>query len=146
MMPNAVLKILKLDPAAIVPHYAHPGDAGLDLFALKNYELPPGDHQLIQTGIAIELPPNTEAQIRPRSGLALKHGITVLNTPGTIDAGYRGEIGVILINHGQESFPVTAGMKIAQMVIAPVLQVQVETVANLADSQRGAGGFGSSGF
>ena len=91
------------------------------------------------------MPPQTEAQIRPRSGLALKHGITVLNSPGTIDAGYRGEIGVILINHGPTTFAVTAGMKIAQMVIAPVLRVQLETVNALSDSQRGEGGFGSSG-
>jgi dUTP pyrophosphatase len=144
-MPNVTLKILKLDPAAILPRYEHPGDAGLDLFALKDYELLPGDRQLIQTGIALELPPHTEAQIRPRSGLALKHGITVLNSPGTIDAGYRGEIGVILINLGQKPFTVTVGMKIAQMVIAPVLQVNLETVNTLSKSQRGEGGFGSSG-
>ncbi|MFN9175012.1 MAG: dUTP diphosphatase [Synechocystis sp.] len=144
-MPNVTLKILKLDPAAILPRYEHPGDAGLDLFALKDYELLPGDRQLIQTGIALELPPHTEAQIRPRSGLALKHGITVLNSPGTIDAGYRGEIGVILINLSQELFTITAGMKIAQMVIAPVLQVNLETVNTLSKSQRGEGGFGSSG-
>ena len=144
-MPNVTVKILKLDPTAILPRYEHPGDAGLDLFALTDYELSPGDRQLIQTGIALELPPQTEAQIRPRSGLALKHGITVLNSPGTIDAGYRGEIGVILINHGPTAFTITAGMKIAQMVIAPVLRVQLETVNALSDSQRGEGGFGSSG-
>jgi dUTP pyrophosphatase len=144
-MLNIALKILKLDPAAILPRYEHPGDAGLDLFALKDYELLPGDRQLIQTGIALELPPQTEAQIRPRSGLALNHGITVLNSPGTIDAGYRGEIGVILINLGQTIFTVTTGMKIAQMVIAPVLRVNLETVVELAESQRGEGGFGSSG-
>ena len=144
-MPNVTVKILKLDPTAILPRYEHPGDAGLDLFALTDYELSPGDRQLIQTGIALELPPQTEAQIRPRSGLALKHCITVLNSPGTIDAGYRGEIGVILINHGPTAFTITAGMKIAQMVIAPVLRVQLETVNALSDSQRGEGGFGSSG-
>lgn len=144
-MLNITLKILKLDPAAILPRYEHSGDAGLDLFALKDYELLPGDRQLIQTGIALELPPQTEAQIRPRSGLALNHGITVLNSPGTIDAGYRGEIGVILINLGQTIFTVTTGMKIAQMVIAPVLRVNLETVVELAESQRGEGGFGSSG-
>jgi len=144
-MSNVTLRILKLDAAAILPRYEHPGDAGLDLFALKHYELCPGDRQLIQTGIALELPPHTEAQIRPRSGLALKHGITVLNSPGTIDAGYRGEIGVILINLGQTIFTITAGMKIAQMVIAPVLRVHLETVVELAESQRGEGGFGSSG-
>ena len=144
-MPNVTVKILKLDPTAVLHRYEHPGDAGLDLFALTDYELSPGDRQLIQTGIALELPPQTEAQIRPRSGLALKHGITVLNSHGTIDAGYRGEIGVILINHGPTAFTITAGMKIAQMVIAPVLRVQLETVNALSDSQRGEGGFGSSG-
>lgn len=145
-MPNISLKMLKLDAAATVPRYEHWGDAGLDLFALKHYELPPGDRQLIQTGIAIELPPHTEAQIRPRSGLALNHGITILNSPGTIDAGYRGEIGVIVINHSPIPFTVTAGMKIAQMVIAPVLQVEVERVDALSASQRGKKGFGSTGL
>ncbi len=97
------LNILKLNETAILPQYAHIGDAGLDLFAIANTTISPGESQLIPTGIAIELPPGTEAQIRPRSGLALKHQITVLNTPGTIDEGYRGEIGIILINHGKTS-------------------------------------------
>ena len=103
------------------------------------------ESKLIKTGISIELPPNTEAQIRPRSGLALKHQITVLNTPGTIDEGYRGEIGVILINHGKTSFKVTQGMRIAQMVIAPVIRVNIEEVEQLSDTIRGKGGFGSTG-
>ncbi|ELS01069.1 deoxyuridine 5'-triphosphate nucleotidohydrolase Dut [Xenococcus sp. PCC 7305] len=140
------IKILKLDESATIPHYSHPGDAGLDLFAIAEQTLDPGEAKLIPTGIAIALPPGTEAQIRPRSGLALKHSITVLNSPGTIDAGYRGEIGIILINHGKNPFHVLSGMKIAQMVIAPVLQAEIETVANLTTTSRGTGGFGSTGF
>jgi dUTP pyrophosphatase len=99
----------------------------------------------VPTGIAIELPPGTEGQVRPRSGLALKHAITVLNTPGTVDEGYRGEVGVILINHGQTIFAVEAGMKIAQLVVSPRIQVEVAEVVALQESERGAGGFGSTG-
>jgi dUTP pyrophosphatase len=140
------LKIKKLHPNAIMPAYAHPGDAGMDLYAVEETTILPGESQLIPTGISIELPPATEAQVRPRSGLALKHQITVLNTPGTIDEGYRGEVGVILINHGKNPFVVTAGMKIAQMVIQSVLRVAVLEVEQLADTARGSGGFGSTGI
>ncbi|MGL5083447.1 MAG: dUTP diphosphatase [Microcoleaceae cyanobacterium] len=140
------LKILKLNPDAILPQYAHFGDAGLDLFAVAERAIAPGASQLIPTGISIELAIGTEAQVRPRSGLALKYQITVLNTPGTVDAGYRGEIGVILINHGKTEFQVTKGMKIAQLVIAPVLQVDVEEVQELTETTRGTGGFGSTGI
>ena len=139
------LKVKRLQPDAILPAYAHPGDAGLDLYASVGAAIEPGESKLIGTGIAIELPPNTEAQVRPRSGLALKHAITVLNTPGTIDRGYRGEVGVILINHGRSRFDVRPGMKIAQLVIASCLTVAVEE-ADLADSARGEGGFGSTGM
>ncbi|MEM7757269.1 MAG: dUTP diphosphatase [Cyanobacteria bacterium P01_A01_bin.40] len=137
------LKILQLHPAAIIPQYAHPGDAGLDLFAIEEMTIPPGETQLIKTGIAIALPPDTEAQIRPRSGLALKYSITVLNSPGTIDAGYRGEIGIILINHGKKSFQVFQGMKIAQMVICSVIRAKVQVVEELNTTTRGYDGFGS---
>ncbi|MEO1446929.1 MAG: dUTP diphosphatase, partial [Cyanobacteria bacterium J06635_11] len=106
----------------------------------------PGETALVPTGIAIELPNGTEAQIRPRSGLALKHSITLPNTPGTIDAGYRGEIGVIMINHGKQAFEVLKGMKIAQMVIAPVIRAELEEVDSLSDTVRGDGGFGSTGL
>lgn len=140
------IKIIKLNEAAQVPHYSHADDAGLDLFAIQSHQILPGASALIPTGIAIELPHGTEAQVRPRSGLALKHSITVLNSPGTIDAGYRGEIGVILINHGQEIFEVSAGMKIAQMVIAPVLRAEIEEVTELSATRRGEGGFGSTGY
>lgn len=140
------LKILKLDKSATIPRYSHPEDAGLDLFSIEEKIILAGESELIATGIAIELPSGTEAQIRPRSGLALKHSITVLNTPGTIDAGYRGEIGVILINHGKDSFRVFKGMKIAQMVITSFIHVEPEVVTKLSDSGRGSGGFGSTGI
>ena len=143
MMP---LKVKRLNPAALLPAYARAGDAGLDLFALQAATIAPGASALVGTGIAIELPPGTEAQVRPRSGLALKHAITVLNTPGTVDEGYRGEVGVILINHGAQRFDVQPGMKIAQLVIAPCLRVDVEDAPELGDSSRGAGGFGSTGM
>jgi dUTP pyrophosphatase len=139
------LLVKRLSRAATLPSYAHPGDAGLDLFAAAAASLEPGESKLVGTGIAIELPPDTEAQVRPRSGLALKHGITVLNTPGTIDRGYRGEVGVILINHGRARFDVHPGMKIAQMVIAPRIRVAVEEVTELTGTVRGHGGFGSTG-
>lgn len=139
------IKILKLNSAAIIPRYSHPGDAGLDLFAIEEQEILPGETKLINTGIAIALPPSTEAQIRPRSGLALKHSITVLNSPGTIDAGYRGEIGILLINHGKIVFQVIPGMKIAQMVIASIVQANVTVVNELNVTSRGVAGFGSTG-
>ena len=139
------LLIKRLSPTALLPAYAHPGDAGLDLFADVSVSLEPGESKLVGTGISIQLPTNTEAQIRPRSGLALKNGISVLNTPGTIDQGYRGEVGVILINHGRTRFDVNPGMKIAQMVIAPCLTVTVEETAELGGTARGHGGFGSTG-
>ncbi len=107
--------------------------------------LEPGERALVPTGIAIALPPRTEAQVRPRSGLAAKHGVTVLNTPGTIDADYRGEVQVILINLGSEPFQITRGSRIAQMVIAPVAQATLVEVTELDDTLRGAGGFGSTG-
>jgi dUTP pyrophosphatase len=140
------LKVKRLNPAAVLPAYARAGDAGLDLFALQSATIEAGASALIGTGIAIELPPGTEGQVRPRSGLALKHAITVLNTPGTVDEGYRGEVGVILINHGHSPFVVEAGMKIAQLVVSPRLEVEVTEVAALQDSERGAGGFGSTGM
>ncbi|HHY82151.1 MAG TPA: dUTP diphosphatase [Clostridiales bacterium] len=139
------LKIKKIHPDARIPEYAHPGDAGLDLFSVEEAFIEPGCSRLIHTGIAMELPEGTEAQVRPRSGLALKHQVTLLNTPGTIDEGYRGEVCVIMINHGKETFHVTKGMKIAQMVIQHVLRVQVEETEELSSSDRGSGGFGSTG-
>ena len=145
-MENFLLKVEKINEKAIMPNYAHEGDAGLDVYSVEKVILEPGDRALIHTGIKIELPKNTEAQIRPRSGLALKHGITLVNSPGTVDEGYRGEIGVIVINHGKETFVVEEGMKIAQMVIKPVWRVEIEEVTSLNDSERGENGYGSSGI
>ena len=115
------------------------------LVAFQEVSSPAGDAALVRTGLSIQLPPGTEAQVRPRSGLALKRKVTVLNTPGTIDEGYRGEIGVILINHGKEDFIAEKGMKIAQLVIKPVLRVEIEEADSLTETARGIGGFGSSG-
>ncbi len=139
------VKIRRVHAKAKLPAYAHPGDAGLDLCAVEDKMIAPGERALVNTGIVIELPPGTEAQVRPRSGLALKHGVTVLNAPGTIDHGYRGEIGVILINHGQEPFRIESGMKIAQMVIAEVQSVDVAESSSLSETSRDNGGFGSTG-
>jgi len=139
------LKVKRLTPAAVLPKYAHPGDAGLDLCAAEATEIPPHGSRLVKTGLTIELPKGTEAQVRPRSGLALKHQVTVLNSPGTIDEGYRDEVEVILINHGEKPFVIEPGMKIAQMVVQPVITVQVEEAVELSDTSRGSGGFGSTG-
>lgn len=130
-----------------LPAYATVHSAGMDLLAAITEDLmiKPHTYTLVKTGIAIALPEGYEAQVRPRSGLALKHGVTVLNTPGTIDADYRGEIGVILINHGEQDFVVTRGMRIAQMIIAPYTRAEWNRVETLEDSARGAGGFGSTG-
>ena len=128
-----------------LPTYATAGAAGLDLRAAEGVTMKPGARHLMPTGVAIALPPLHEAQVRPRSGLAVKHGVTVLNAPGTIDEDYRGEIKVPLINLGQEDFVIKRGDRIAQMVIAPVTQVQMIEVAILDETPRGAGGFGSSG-
>lgn len=140
------LKIKRVHSEAILPNYANYGDAGLDLYSVEEKLILPGETVLVDTGIQIALPENTEAQIRPRSGLALKHSITLLNTPGTIDYGYRGNIGVIMINHGREEFLVKKQMKIAQMVIAPVLKVTVRETEELSITERGKSGFGSSGI
>jgi len=140
------LKVKLLHQDAQLPQRANLGDAGLDLFSIEEKVIAPGEAELIRTGISIELPHGTEAQVRPRSGLALKHAVTVLNSPGTIDEGYRGEIKVILINHGKKAFKVEKNMRIAQMVIAPVASVVVSRVEALTDSERGEGGFGSSGL
>ncbi|HLR14287.1 MAG TPA: dUTP diphosphatase [Bacillota bacterium] len=138
-------KIKRIHKDAIVPYKAHEDDAGFDVCSVEERMIKAGETGIVSTGIQIELPPQTEAQIRPRSGLALKHSLTVLNSPGTIDAGYRGELKIIMINHGKEDFTVTKGMRIAQMVIAPVLEVAFEEVEDLSASSRDIGGFGSSG-
>ena len=131
-----------------LPHYATAGSAGLDLLAAVDAEmiLAPGGRAAVPTGLAIELPLGVEAQVRPRSGLALNHGITCLNTPGTIDSDYRGEVKVILINLGDTPFKIARGAKIAQMVIARHEQAELVEVEALSDTARGAGGFGSTGM
>ena len=145
MSTPMTVKVLRTEPAAQLPSYAHPGDAGMDVRSIEDVTLAPGARALVHTGLVLMLPPDAEAQVRPRSGLALKHGVTVLNAPGTIDAGYRGEVGVILVNLGTEPFAVEKGMKIAQLVIAPVTQAGVVEVAEVDETDRGAGGFGSTG-
>jgi dUTP pyrophosphatase len=130
-----------------LPAYATAGAAGCDLHAAVEapLEIPPGGRALVPTGIAIALPEGAEAQVRPRSGLALRHGVTCLNSPGTIDADYRGEVGVILANLGEAPFVVARGMRIAQLVVAPVARVAWDEMAELPATLRGAGGFGSTG-
>lgn len=144
-------------PVRILPHgeglglpaHATPDAAGLDLRAAvpedAPLELAPGAYALVPTGLQIALPDGTEGQVRPRSGLAFKYGVTVLNSPGTIDSGYRGEVGVLLINHGAEPFTVQRGERIAQLVVARYVPVQFEPADELTESKRGAGGFGSTG-
>ena len=139
------VKFRKIDPAAILPSYAHPGDAGMDVRSVEELVVEPGGRKLVRTGLVMMLPPGYEAQVRPRSGLALKNGVTVLNTPGTIDEGYRGEVGVILANLGEEPFRVEKGAKIAQIVIAPCTRAEIVETAEVDETARGAGGFGSTG-
>ncbi|MGN0846448.1 MAG: dUTP diphosphatase [Kiritimatiellia bacterium] len=139
------LSILRIDPSAQLPAYAHPGDAGMDVRSIEAKTLRPGERALLRTGLVFQLPPDAEAQVRPRSGLALRHGVTVLNSPGTIDAGYRGEVGVILVNLGQEPFVVEKGMKIAQVVVSRVERAEVVEVSATDETDRGADGFGSTG-
>lgn len=131
-----------------LPAYRTEHAAGMDLHAAvsQSVTLAPGQRAAIPTGIAIALPPGTEAQVRPRSGLALRHGIGMVNAPGTIDADYRGEIQVLLINHGSEAFTIQRGDRIAQLVIAPVLRAQWQTAKSLAPTPRGSGGFGHTGI
>ena len=127
------------------PSYATDGAAGLDVVAAEDLTLVPGQRHAVATGFAIAIPEGYEVQVRPRSGLALKHGITCLNTPGTIDHDYRGELKILLINHGSEPFAVRRGERIAQLVPAPVLKAAFREVEALGDTRRGAGGFGSTG-
>ena len=139
------IKIQKIHPDAIIPKYAHDGDAGMDLHSCENYILKSRERRLISTGLKVEIEKGYEMQIRPRSGLALKYGISVLNTPGTIDSGYRGDVGVILINTSSSDYEIKKGDRIAQAVINKLEDVVIEEVEGLADSSRGDGGFGSTG-
>ena len=139
------LRFKRVHPDAVLPSYAHPSDAGMDVRSVEDLTLAPGKRALVHTGLVMLLPPQYEAQVRPRSGLALKNGVTVLNSPGTIDSGYRGEIGVILINLGETDFVVRKGDKVAQLVIAPVTQPEVAEVSEIDETDRGSSGFGSTG-
>jgi len=139
------VKFRRVHPDAVLPSYAHPGDAGMDVRSVADLEIAPGGRALVPTGLVMALPPGYEAQVRPRSGLALKRGVTVLNTPGTIDEGYRGEVGVILANFGDEPFAVNKGDRIAQIVVAPVTRAEIVETSEVDGTDRGAGGFGSTG-
>ena len=139
------LRFKKIHPDATLPSYAHASDAGMDVRSVEDVTVPAMGRVLVHTGLVMLLPPMYEAQVRPRSGLALKHGITVLNTPGTIDSGYRGEVGVILANFGDSDFQVKKGDKVAQIVVAPVVQAEIEAASEIDETDRGAGGFGSTG-
>ncbi|MFH1590747.1 MAG: dUTP diphosphatase [archaeon] len=135
----------RLTTDAKLPAYAHPGDAGMDLFSNEEATLAPMERALVPTGVFLEIPEGFEGQVRPKSGLAIKQGLTCLNTPGTIDAGYRGEVKVILINLGKEEVILLKGSKIAQLVFSKVDYAQLDVTDNLSDSKRGEGGFGSTG-
>lgn len=143
---DLVIAVQQLDPDLPLPAYAHPGDAGADLVAGVDVDLAPGERALIPTGIAIALPQGYVALIHPRSGLAAKHGLSIVNTPGTVDAGYRGEIKVLLINHDPvEAITLRRGDRIAQLVVQRVERARFEAVSALPDSVRGSGGYGSTG-
>ena len=150
-MTSVVVRVLRLPHGSDLPLPAYQSElaAGLDLLAAVPADAPvtlaPGARALIPTGLALAIPAGCEAQVRPRSGLAARNGITVLNTPGTIDADYRGEVQVLLVNLGQESVSITRGMRIAQLVVAPVLRAQLVETGSLDETQRGGGGFGSTG-
>ena len=139
------LRFKRIHPDAVLPAYAHPSDAGMDVRSVADIVIPRGGRALVPTGLVAIIPPMHEIQVRPRSGLALKHGVTVLNTPGTIDSGYRGEIGVILANFGDSDFSVGKGDKVAQLVFAPVVQPEVVETDTIDETDRGVGGFGSTG-
>ena len=139
------LRFKRIHPDAVLPAYAHPSDAGMDIRSVADIVIPRGGRALVPTGLVAIIPPMHEIQVRPRSGLALKHGVTVLNTPGTIDSGYRGEIGVILANFGASDFSVATGDKVAQLVFGPVVQPEVVETDTIDETDRGAGGFGSTG-
>ena len=141
------VKVKRLHPAAVIPRYMSEHAAGMDLHAVLDLPvtLGPGERTLIPTGLALEIPSGYEGQVRPRSGLALKNGISLVNSPGTIDADYRGEVGVIIINHGEEPVSFEPGDRIAQLIIAPVTQAVIAEVDELVDTARSDGGFGHTG-
>lgn len=142
-----MIKFIKTDPLAKIPYYATPGSSGMDVSSIEEYYLQPFERKLFKTGLKVEIPKGYEIQVRPRSGLALKYGITVLNTPGTVDFDFIGEIGVILFNTSNEEFCVVQGMRIAQLVVAESFQLHIEeSTEPLTQTKRGTGGFGSTGL
>jgi len=140
-----VTRVGRRGPPLDLPRYETPGSAGMDLRADEPFTLAPGERRLVPTGLAVEIPPGHEGQVRARSGLAVRHGVALVNAPGTIDSDYRGEVKVILVNLGQDAVSFTRGDRIAQLVVAPVVRVEIEVVEELPQSDRGAGGFGSTG-
>jgi len=143
--PVVRIEVVRADPSLALPAYAREGDAGLDLAAALAVTLPPGGRQLVPTGLHVAIPDGYAGLVLPRSGLALRAGVTVLNAPGLIDSGYRGEIGVLLVNHGTEAVTIGRGERIAQLVIQPVARASLVEVRELGESRRGTGGFGSTG-
>jgi dUTP pyrophosphatase len=148
MQQNPVVRIVKKDPSLALPRYETAGAAGMDLraFLAEDLTIPPGGRASLPTGLFLEIPSGYEAQVRPRSGMAAKYGVTVLNSPGTIDSDYRGELLILLINLGGETFRVRNGDRIAQLVICPISRAVLEERAVLAETERGSGGFGSTGI
>ncbi len=143
---RVIVGVKLLSPGAKIPRLANEGDVAFDLYSVVDHVLEPGARYAVPTGISVEIPPGYEGQVRPRSGLALEHGVTVLNAPGTIDSGYRGEVKSVLINHGNEPFKITKGMRISQLAIRRVPKALLEVVETLEESERGEGGFGSTGL
>ncbi len=141
-----VVKFVKINQDAIIPDYAHEGDAGMDLYSVEDTVIEPNTLKKVNTGLVIELPKNTEAQVRSKSGIALKSQVFVLNSPGTIDENYRGEIAVLLYNLGKQAYEVKKGQKIAQLVINEICYVKTKVVENVSQTTRGEGGFGSTGL
>lgn len=139
------LSFKRIHPDAVLPSYAHPGDAGMDIRSVEDLVIPAGGRALVHTGLVAVIPEGYELQVRSRSGLALKSGVAVLNSPGTVDAGYRGEIGVILANFGDGGFVVKKGDRVAQLVAAPVTVAEIFETDSVDATDRGAGGFGSTG-
>lgn len=145
-MNYLTVNIKKLSKKAIIPKFSHEDDSGADVYSIDDVVINPGENALVHTGLAIELPENYECQVRSKSGLALKNSIFVLNSPGTIDNSYRGECNVILMNLGKEPYHVKVGQKIAQFVIKPIFRVDFNEVSEISDTERGTGGFGSTGI
>ena len=143
---SLTVKVKKLHEAAQIPSYTRHGDAAMDVRSVESYVINPGDICLVKTGLAFEVPFGYEVQVRPRSGLALKSRISIVNSPGTLDSNYRGELGIILINHGRDPFNVVVGDRIAQIAFKRIEHTLLEEVNQLSDSNRGEGGFGSSGI